>query len=71
MIVAKYGSDDRNCDGMSISAPDPCTNSCAIMTPPNRYAPTSTRSGRQVANTTSASAIQPRPATIPSTHSGV
>ena len=42
-----------------------------IVTPPKRYAPTSTRAGRQVANVVSANAIQPRPATMPSTHIGV
>src|SRR4030095_4665827 len=62
MIVAQYGSDVRNCDGISICAPEPCRNNWVIMTPPKRYAPTSTRSGRHVANTTGATATQPRPA---------
>ncbi len=39
--------------------------------PPNRYAPNNRRPGFQVANTTSASAIQPRPAVMPSVQSGV
>ncbi len=68
-IVATYGSIVRN--WLGTSTPWPCRWNCSIVTPPNRYAPSSTRAGRQVANVVSASAIQPLPATMPSTHSGV
>ena len=42
-----------------------------MFTPPKSSAPSSTRSGLQLATTTSASAIQPRPEVMFSTHSGV
>ena len=31
MIVARYGSDDRNCD--AIATPAPCAKNCAMVTP--------------------------------------
>src|SRR6185312_15860695 len=61
--VATYGSIASSCDGTATPA--------ACVTLPNRYAPIITRHGFHDANTTSASAIQPRPAVIPSTHDGV
>ena len=42
-----------------------------MFTPPKSSAPSSTRSGLQLATTTSANAIQPRPEVMFSTHSGV
>ena len=58
-----------NCGGTAI--PIPWKANCSIVTPPKRYAPKTTRAGRHVANVTSASAIQPRPAVMPSTQRGV
>ena len=65
-IVATYG--DIPSKWLSMSTPRPCRWNCSMVTPPNRYAPSSTRAGRQVANVVSASAIQPLPAVSPSTH---
>src|SRR2546428_13654618 len=56
-IVARNGSDDRNCDATEI--PPPCAKNCAMVTPPNRDAPITTRTGRHGTHTTSASAVQP------------
>ena len=39
--------------------------------PPNSRAPTAARPGRQAPKITSATAIHPRPAVIPSAHCGV
>src|SRR5216684_4231563 len=69
MTVARYGSADMNCEG--IPKPAPCACNCRIVTAPNRYAPTTRRPGRHDANTTSASAIQPRPAVMPGMKNGV
>ena len=41
------------------------------MNTPKKYAPATSRPDRQPEKTTSASAIQPRPAVIPSAQSGV
>src|SRR5260221_1390180 len=68
-IVAAYGSIDMNSEGTA--NPEPCACSCRMVTPPNRYAPRSARHGFQVAKTTSANAIQPRPEPRPSDHNRV
>src|ERR1700682_2384222 len=69
MTVARYGNADMNCDGMP--RPAPCACNCRIVTAPNRYAPITSRPGRHDENTTSASAIQPRPAVMPGMKNGV
>ena len=56
---------------LGISTPWLCSQNCNMVTPPNSQAPSRMRSGRQVANVVSARAIQPLPATMPSTHCGV
>jgi len=56
---------------LGTSTPAPCKWNCSMVTPPNRQAPNITRTGRQLAKVVKAKAIQPLPATMPSTHSGV
>ena len=68
-MVARYGNMESN--WLATCTPVACKWNWSMVTPPNRYAPSSTRAGRQVAKVVSANAIQPRPATMPSTHSGV
>jgi hypothetical protein len=70
-MVAQYGSDVRNCDGMSICAPEPLQeqlrdHDAAEQVRADEHAQRPPRREHD-----EASAIQPRPATIPSTHSGV
>ena len=44
---------------LGTSTPMPCKWNWSMVTPPNKYAPRSTRPGRQVAKVVSAKAIQP------------
>ena len=63
IIVTKYGSIFRNCDGKG--QPLACPTNCNIVIPPKISAPKSNLKGSQEAKTTSARAIQP----FPSCHS--
>ena len=68
-IVAKYGSIERNCDG--IDQPRAWPTNCITVIPLNNKAPRGTLRGLQEAKTTNARAIQPFPAVIPSAQWGV
>ena len=68
-MVARYGSIASRFG--DTSRPSPSAWNCAMVTKPNSSAPSASHSGFQVENTTSASAIQPRPAAMLSLHIGV
>src|ERR1700712_317004 len=68
-MVATYGSIASRFEG--IARPMPCATRYRILAKPNRYAPSSNRPTRQLANTTNARAIQSRPALMFCAHIGV
>ena len=68
-IVTTYGKDASRFG--EVETPMLCNAKFNIPIKPNKKAPNTSRPMRQLANTTSARAIQPRPAVMPSAQSGV